>query len=811
VTRPLYLLGRFSARNHWIVIGLWTVVAAAVLLLARSAGDRTADNLTMPGTDSTRAATVLESKLPQNAYGTNPMALETKKGHLTDPEYAKAIEATVGNLRRTPHVIAAFSPLSKEGAALLSTNKQIAYIPVTLDIGTKSLTKGEAQAVYDAANPARAVGIQAAIGGYVGQKLSKPATESSEAVGLIAAVVILTLAFGTATAMLLPIATALFGLVTALSAIKLLSHAAQIPTISPTLATMIGLGVGIDYSLFIVTRHKKQLRDGMEMQDSIARATATSGGAVVFAGVTVAIALISLSAAQIPIVTALGWSAALAVVAAVLGAITLLPALLGALGPRINTLRVQVGKTHPDDHEPHGWARWARAVAGAPWPSMVGAVAVLVVLAFPVLNLRLGQTDVGALPTDTTARQAYDIISRGFGPGTNGPLLVAVRLGSPAKPDQKTIDEIESKQRQLDTSKQQLSASQAQLQALPPSAQTQGQQKELESQRKQLEDQQQQLDASRKQAQNPASDPRLATLRNQVANTPGVKSVGPPTLDKAGDAAVFTAISTAAPSSQSTEDLVVKLRDSVIPAAVKGTDLQADVGGQTASYIDLANRISAKLPWMILIVVSLSFLVLMLAFRSLVVPLKAAVMNLLSVGAAYGIVTWIFQQGHLVSPIGLAEAVPIVSFVPLLMFAILFGLSMDYEVFLLTQIQERYKDEGQPTQAVVDGLASTGRVITSAALIMVCVFSSFVLNGDPTVKEFGIGLAAAVAIDATIVRCLLVPAVMVLLGRSAWWLPRWLQRVLPPLSIEGEGYFEQLDEQALRPVAHAAHEGSRAG
>jgi RND superfamily putative drug exporter len=721
-----------------VVIAAWIVIAATVALLARSAGDRTADNLVMPGTDSTRAADVLEAKLPQNAYGTNPLALETKLGHLTDAENAKAIETTVTKLRKTSHVIAAVNPLGKEAQALLSSSKQIAYVPVTLDIGAGDLSKSEAQAISDAAEPARAAGMHAAIGGYVGQKLSKPATESSELVGLAAAVVILTLAFGTATAMFLPIATAILGLVTALGAIRLLSHAAEIPTVAPTLATMIGLGVGIDYALFIVTRHKKQLREGMEVRESIARATATSGGAVVFAGVTVVIALISLSAAQIPIVTALGYSAALAVVTAVLGAITLLPAMLGALGPRINSLRVQLGKTHPDDHRPHGWARWARMVAGAPWPAMLSAVAVLAVLAVPVLKLHLGQTDVGALPTDTQARQAYDILTRGFGPGTNGPLLVAVKFGSPAKS---------------------------------------------------------------------ASDPRLTTLRNDIAKTPGVKSVGPPTLDKAGDAAVFTAIATTAPSARSTEELVTKLRDSVIPAAVKGTDLRADVGGQTAGYIDLANRISAKLPWMILIVVSLSFLVLMLAFRSLLVPLKAAVMNLLSVGAAYGIVTWIFQEGHLVSSLGLAEAVPIVSFVPLLMFAILFGLSMDYEVFLLTQMSEKYKEEGDARGAVIGGLASTGRVITSAALIMVCVFGSFVLNGDPTVKQFGVGLAAAVAIDATIVRCLLVPAVMVLFGRAAWWLPRWLGRVLPPISIEGEGYFERREAKAPALVAQAAHAG----
>ncbi|HEX5225214.1 MAG TPA: MMPL family transporter [Solirubrobacteraceae bacterium] len=796
MTKPLYALGRWTARHHWIVIAAWLAVAVAIAIVSHSAGDETNDNLSMPGTDSTKATTLLESRLPQNAFGSNPLALEVAHGKLTDGANAKAIEATVTNLRHTPHVIRAISPLSKEGAPLLASGKQIAYIPVTLDIGPSDLDKETAQPISDAAAPARDAGIRAAIGGYVGQKLSKPATESSEVVGLAAAVVILMLAFGSAAAMLLPIGTAILGLVIALGLIRLLSHAAEIPTIAPTLATMIGLGVGIDYALFIVTRHKQHLREGMEIEESIARATATSGGAVVFAGVTVVIALISLAAAQIPIVTSLGYSAALAVVTAALGAVTLLPALLGALGPRVNALPVHIGRTHPDDLKPHGWERLARAVSERPWPAMVAAIVVLAVLAIPVLNLHLGQSDVGSLPTDTQARQAFDIISRGFGPGTNGPLLIAARFGTPAKPDPKGIEQLDAKQKQLDASKQKQQASQAQLSGLPPGPQAQAQKQQLDKQAKQLEEQQEQLDAKRTEAENPASDPQFTALREDVAKTPGVKSIGPPTLDKAADAAVFTAIATTAPASRQTEDLVHRLRDTVIPKAVAGTDLHADVGGQTAGYIDLAERISSKLPWMILIVVGLSFLVLMLAFRSLVVPLKAAIMNLLSVGAAYGIVTWVFQEGHLVGVIGLSHSVPIVSFVPLLMFAILFGLSMDYEVFLLTQIHEHYQEEPHPTESVVRGLASTGRVITSAALIMVCVFSSFLLNGDPTVKQFGVGLAGAVAIDATIVRCLLVPTVMVLLGRAAWWLPRWLGRVLPPISIEGEDFFRELDRRS---------------
>jgi RND superfamily putative drug exporter len=781
MTGPLYHLGRFCSRHHWLVIAVWIALAAALALAARAAGDRTSDNLTLPGTGSTQATDLLEQRLPEHAYGTNPVTLQVTSGKLTDGKNEKAVDDTVASLDKAPHVVNAVNPLGKSGTGFLSKDKQTAYVPVTLDVGPGDLTKDEAQAVLDAAQPARDAGIDVALGSYAGQQLSKPSTHDSELIGLTAAVVILLFAFGTATAMGLPIVTALLGLVSALSAITLVGHVADVPTVAPTLATMIGLGVGIDYALFIVTRHKLQLRDGMEVHESIARATATAGGAVVFAGGTVVIALLSLILAGIPLVSTLGYTAAVAVVTAVLAATTLLPALLGALGPRINSLRVKLGRTHPDDHKPHGWARWARAVAARPWRSLVASVLVLAVLATPVLDLRLGQNDVGALPESTTARQAYDAISEGFGPGTNGPLLIAAKLGSPAKPDKKKLDEVDKKQNQLQKQEQQQIA-QLEAEGVPPAQAKQQVQAASSKQASKLEKQHKQLDT-------PATDPRLMKLHDDVEKTAGVKSISPPIVDKRGNAAVFTAVPTTAPSSTKTEDLVNDLRDSVVPKATKGTDMTATVGGQTAGYIDLAERIGDKLPSMIAIVVGLSCLVLLLAFRSVLVPLKAAVANLLSVAAAYGVVTFVFQEGHGASLIGLDGAIPIVSFVPLLMFAILFGLSMDYEVFLLTQMREHYTQTRDATRAVVDGLASTGRVITSAALIMVCVFTSFVLNGDPVVKQFGVGLAVAIAIDATIVRCVLVPAVMVLFGKASWWLPGWLGRVVPPVSIEGEEYF----------------------
>jgi putative drug exporter of the RND superfamily len=366
MTGPLYRVGWFCTRHHWAVIAVWVLAVVALALGARAAGQQNSDNLSLPGTGSTKAQDLLQSKLPKQAYGTNPIVLEAGKGKLTSSANSKAVGATVKSLKKEPGVVRAVSPLSEKGAQALSKNKQIGYISVTLSEGPSDLTKEDAESIIDATSPASDAGLTVATGGYLGQAVSKADTESSEAVGLTAAVVILLFAFGTATAMMIPIISAVLGLVASLALINFLGHAAEVPSVAPTLATMIGLGVGIDYALFIVTRHKLQLKDGMEVRESIARATATAGGAVVFAGGTVVIALVSLLASGIPFVGTMGYAAAVAVVVAVLAAITLLPAMLGALGLRINSLRVHLGRTHPDDHQPHGWARWARGVVARP-------------------------------------------------------------------------------------------------------------------------------------------------------------------------------------------------------------------------------------------------------------------------------------------------------------------------------------------------------------------------------------------------------------------------------------------------------------
>ncbi len=727
MTGVLYAIARFCAKWRFAVLAVWLVVAIALAVVAGRAGDKTNDNLKLPGTDSQRATDALGKSFPDQANGSSPIVLHVHNGKLTDSKYASAVNSAAADVAKAKYVASVVNPLTPQGASTLSKDQATGYLSVTLSVSPGALSVNDAQTIIDAAaKPAQAAGIQVETGGQLGQKVSKPSTESSELIGIIAAMVILAFTFGTVVSMLLPIFNAIVALATTLAIVRLLSHATTVPTVAPTLATMIGLGVGIDYALFIVTRHFRGLDDGLELRESIARATATSGGAVVFAGGTVTIALVSLAVANIPLVTTMGLMAAIAVVVAVLAAVTLLPATLAVVGPHINSLRV---RRRPDPAHPKqgAWAKWANRIARRPVIAGLAALLILIPLAVPLLSLNLGQKDVAALSTKTTARRAYDLVSQNFGPGVNGPLIVAVSLGSPA---------------------------------------------------------------------TGSSDSRLTTLQKDISSTAGVAAVTPVQIDKSGTTAYFNVIAKAGPSDQATANLVGQLRSTVIPNAEKGTNMKAYVGGSTAGYVDLASNISSKLPLQIAVVIVLSFLLLLLAFRTVVVPVQAAVMNVLSIAAAYGVLTAIFQFGWLHSVIGLEGAVPIVSYVPLFMFAILFGLSMDYEVFLVSQIEEHVHAGEDNKHSVVGGLVTSARVITAAATIMVFVFGSFVLNGDPTVKQFGIGLAVAVILDATIVRCLLVPALMIEMGRANWYIPRWLERALPRISIEGAEFFERREQRA---------------
>ncbi|MCB0877071.1 MAG: MMPL family transporter, partial [Solirubrobacterales bacterium] len=783
----LYRLAHASIRHRRLVVAGWLALLATLVALVATVGAQTSDDLTLPGTGSTEATDLLDRYLPEQANGTNPLALEVENGKLTAGAYRKGVEDTVDAYRREPGVEKVVSPLSGKGSEQLTKDERIGYISLTLRAGPDTLTEGRAEELIAIAAPAEEAGIATSAGGYLGQQASTPSTHSSEVVGIVAAMIVLAFTFGTAVAMAMPITTAILGVIIGLSVIALAGHAIEIPTVAPTLGTMIGLGVGIDYALFIVTRYRRGLHEGMEPDEAVARSCATSGSAVAFAGGTVVIALLSLKFADIPIVSALGYSAAIVVVIAVCCALTLLPTLLAMLGHRIESL--PIGKLHkPEErnHKSEFFERMARFVGRHPWSSAVVAVLVLVGIGWPALDMRLGQQDYGQFPTSTTARQAYDTLTKGFGPGINGPFLIAVRFEPPAHNDQKQLDQLEQQQKQQQqqaTAQANEIAQQLVAEGVPPDQA----QQQAEAEVQPSEKQQQQYDQQKQYLQSSASDPDLVHLEKQIGKADGVKSVSQAKVSGNGKAAVFSAIPTTGPSAEATSGLVTRLRDDVIPPATKGTGLTPYVGGSTAAYVDLADVIGDKLPQVIITVVALSFVLLLVAFRSIVVPLTSAAMNMLSVAAAYGVLTAVFEKGWGVELIGLDHSIPIVSFVPLLMFAILFGLSMDYQVFLVSRIGERYvENDGDNHEAVVNGLATSARVITSAALIMVCVFSSFVLNGNPTVKQFGIGMAAAIAIDATIVRCLLVPSVMMLLGRSNWWLPGWMDRVIPRVGLETE-------------------------
>ena len=1017
MARVLHRLGFFAARRKWVVLGVWIVLVAVLIALAHGFGSNTSNNLDLPGTDSQAATDLLEARFPPQQNGSSPVVFRTATGKVTDASDKQAIEASYKRLKKLPHVATVVDPFSQQGAAQISKDKKTAFIPVVLDVGGSELTQEIAESVLQAGKPGVKAGMQVAVGGSVGSELSEPDTESSEVVGLVAAMIILAFTFGTLVAMGLPIISAVFGLIMGLSLIVVLGHAATVPSIAPTIATMIGLGVGIDYALFLVTRHRDNRKHGMELHEAIAMAVATSGSAIVFAGSTVVIALLALLVAGIPLVTALGYSAAVAVITAVLAALTLLPAVLAIVGAHIESVHVPAFlRPSPKELEGGFWGGWSRALTTRPWWAILAVFALLIPLIVPFLSLDLGQEDIGATPKSTTERRAYDMLAAGFGVGYNGPLLIAVSLGTPAKQSSEYTSQYQqatglqkqlkqeqkqgkSQQQQLQTKANSLTAQsnqltaqqkqleqqqgsleaqqaalekqakadkqeQAQIQAsanklegeqvalnkqiadtgsqakkvvsdgakttkklntvlkkltknqaeqkkvekqiehaTDPSekkkleakltalqkeeaklekqleklvqedqanreasqallAQAQGlrkqevsvanraialagqsatlasdavalvQQKQslvvqasklqvqaanlqtqaanlqtqaaqLQTQQVQLQSQQQSAQSQQKQAEQlqteltneltqaggdpRGTDTRLVNLQDALGSSEGVKVVSPPRINKADDAATFSVIATTAPAAPATADLVRTLRTYAIPQAIQGTNLEAHVGGQTASYVDLASAISARLFLVIAVVIGLSFCILLAAFRSFLFAAQAAVANVLSVTASFGVLTAVFQKGWGLSLVGLDAAngtVPIASYVPLMMFAVLFGLSMDYQVFLISRIEQHRAEAGSDRDAIRRGLASGARVIIAAALIMIAVFGSFVLNADPTVKQFGVGLSVGVALAAV---CVLVfsPAVLVLAGRGSWWLPAWLGRTLPHLDVEG--------------------------
>ncbi|WP_148613410.1 MMPL family transporter [Nocardioides rubriscoriae] len=707
----LHRLGRSAATRPWLAIGTWAALALVVIASSVAFGRDLEESFEAPGLDSYQAAQLLAEARADEGGVTAHVVVEA--------EDAAAQVATVETaLEALPRVLGTTSEVSPDGTIALV---RVQYPTVDrLDATDLDHLK---DAVADLRDDSSLTVDSVEAGGDLFFAFEEAPTGLGEVAGLVVAMIVLLVAFGSFVAMGLPIGMALFGLVVGITSMKLVTYLIDIPAWAPQLAAMVGVGVGIDYALFLVTRHRENLARGMPVAESVGRALATAGQAVIFAGGTVVVAILGLLVAGIPFVTGGGVAISAMVLVMVLASITLLPALLGLAGHRIN------GRRRRDDDRAHrpstSWYRWGAHVTRHATAYLVGAATLMVALATPVLALDLGFPDDGTKPASRTERRAYDLIADGFGAGANGPLVVAIDI---------------SRDRSV-----------------------------------------------------------VGPLATAVAADPGITSVAEPTVDPEAGVATLVAQPTTSPQDEATQQTIARLRTQVLPTVLDGTAATAHVGGQTATFADLGDRVQERMPRFVAAVLLLSFLLLTLLFRSVLVPLKAVVMNVLSVGAAYGVLVMVFQWGWGAGLIGVESTVPIVSFIPLFLFAILFGLSMDYEVFLLSRVREEYRRHGDNTGAVIAGIAGTGRTITAAALIMVAVFSGFVLGSDPVVKMMGVGLATAILLDATVVRLMLVPATMRLLGDANWWLPRWLDRLLPHLDAEPAG--EPVEEPVGQSVA----------
>jgi RND superfamily putative drug exporter len=706
-------IARWTMAHRRIAVAAWIVAVIGVFAISNAVGKKTASSFTLPGTNSQQAVDLLQSRFPAQAGDADQIVFGAKAGKLTGAADRAAIEATIARVARLPHVTSVVSPFTP-GQHAISRDGTIAFATVNFDERANALPKSAVNRVITAAESARSAMLEVQLGGQAIEQAQQAPLGFATAVGIGAAILILLISFGSFSAMGLPIATALVGLGAGLGVINLASHVIDMPSFASELALMIGLGVGVDYALFIVTRFRENYRtNGSDVGQAVEAAIDTSGRAVLFAGATVVIALLGMLALGVSLLSGAAVAAAIAVVLVLAASLTLLPALLSLMGHRIGRVSARQAARAADADRPAFWLRWVQRVQRRPALIAVAATALMLALAAPVLGLRLASSDAGNDPAGQTTRQAYDLLARGFGPGVNGPLQMAV--------------------------------------ALP----------------------------------RPHDSAALTELTHALSSTAGIASVAAPRLNADGTTAAVVAYPTTSPQSAQTSTLVTHLRDSVIPPIERSSGARVYVGGATASQVDFSHVLSSKLPLFVGIVIALAALLLLVVFRSLVIPVQAAVMNLLSIGAALGIVQAVFERGWLGGLFG-AQPGPIDAFIPVFAFAIIFGLSMDYEVFLVSRVHEEWRARGDATAAVREGLARTGRVITAAATVMVAVFGAFAISGDRVLAMFGLAMASAVLLDAVVVRMLLLPAVLQLLGRTTWALPRWLDRRLPRVAIEPE-------------------------
>jgi len=722
--RPSFLFDtwpRFAARHPWYVLAA-TVLALIVLFGASRAFSGSYSNaFSISGTEAQQATDLLKARFPQEAGESASVVVRAPAG-INDPAVRARVETLVGDLQALPDVVGVTSPYDQQ--ATISQDGTIARITVQYGKRPQELPKSSTDALFSLRKQASAPGFQVEAGGPVVNEAEEGGLGNwTELIGVSVAVLVLLLAFGSVVAMGLPIVTALLALASGMLLIGIGARFVTLPSFTPEFGAMIGLGVGIDYALLIVTRFREALARGLAVDDAIAEAAATAGRSVLFAGSTVVIAMLGLWAVGVRFVADLGTAAALIVALSVVVALVIMPAILKLVGRRVDRWRVPgMGAASHESEAGFGY-RLSRAIQKAPLPAMVGSLALLVVLALPLTRIQLGSSDAGNNPDTFTSRRAYDLLSQAFGPGFSGPVLVALSIDSPTGA--------------------------AAVEALPA----------------------------------------------KLAAVPGVAQVSPPIFNTDRTAATVIVTPTTAPQDQATASLVHRLRDT-LAEATGGTGVRAYVGGMTAMFIDIGDRITARLPVLFAAVIGLSFLLLMMVFRSVLVPLKAALMNLLAIGAAYGVLVAVFQWGWGASLIGVSRTGPIESFLPMFLFAILFGLSMDYEVFLVSRIREEYLRTGDASGSVARGLAMTTRLITAAAAIMIAVFLSFALGDQRVIKEFGIGLATAIFIDATVVRLVLVPAFMQVMGDANWWFPSWLDRLVPRISIEAHHPLEPVPVRA---------------